>query len=206
MKPNAFAFALAVLLPLVCAASAPAREPGRTARVKVQLGGAGESVEVRRDAGGEYSFVLQTPEGPVSLSPDRFAARVHGEQTRRHWAMVLFNITTWGGVVWVALGLLGQLLFTGRMLVQWLASERSRRSVVPPVFWWLSLGGATMLMVYFVWRRDLVGFLGQSLGWFIYLRNLWMIHRSGAGEPPSVTQDPAPEPELGGGVREAGGS
>ena len=65
------------------------------------------------------------------------------------------------------------------MLIQWLASERERRSVVPVVFWWMSLGGATMLMVYFVWRKDIVGILGQSLGWFIYARNLSFIYRDG---------------------------
>ena len=82
------------------------------------------------------------------------------------------------------LGFLGQALFAGRMLVQWLVSERQRRSVVPTVFWWMSLGGASMLLVYFVWRRDIVGVVGQTTGWIIYLRNLWFIHRGGdAGAP-----------------------
>jgi lipid-A-disaccharide synthase-like uncharacterized protein len=67
----------------------------------------------------------------------------------------------------VGLGLLGQVLFTGRMLVQWLASEKQKRSVVPVAFWWMSLIGATMLLVYFTWRRDIVGVLGQATGWFI---------------------------------------
>ncbi|MEO1236901.1 MAG: lipid-A-disaccharide synthase N-terminal domain-containing protein [Planctomycetota bacterium] len=89
----------------------------------------------------------------------------------------MLNITTAAGVAWVALGLLGQVLFTARMLVQWLASERQQRSVVPPVFWWLSLVGATMLLVYFVWRKDIVGVLGQSTGWAIYARNLALIYK-----------------------------
>jgi lipid-A-disaccharide synthase-like uncharacterized protein len=63
------------------------------------------------------------------------------------------------------------------MLLQWLVSERSRRSVVPVGFWWLSLLGASMLLVYFVWRRDIVGVVGQSTGWIIYGRNLWLIYR-----------------------------
>jgi lipid-A-disaccharide synthase-like uncharacterized protein len=81
------------------------------------------------------------------------------------------------GYLWVGLGLLGQVLFTGRMIVQWLVSEKQKRSVVPPIFWWMSLIGSTMLMVYFLWRRDPIGLLGQSFGWFIYVRNLWMIYR-----------------------------
>ena len=61
------------------------------------------------------------------------------------------------------------------MLVQWLTSEKSKRSVVPVSFWWMSLVGATMLLVYFIWRRDIVGILGQATGWIIYIRNLVLI-------------------------------
>ncbi|HRC84950.1 MAG TPA: lipid-A-disaccharide synthase N-terminal domain-containing protein [Thermoanaerobaculia bacterium] len=85
------------------------------------------------------------------------------------------------GLAWVGLGLAGQLLFTGRMLLQWLASERERRSVVPVGFWWLSVAGSTLLVAYFLWRKDLVGVLGQGAGWVIYLRNLWLIYRSEGG-------------------------
>jgi lipid-A-disaccharide synthase-like uncharacterized protein len=46
-------------------------------------------------------------------------------------------------------------------------------------FWWMSLVGASMLLVYFIWRRDIVGILGQATGWFIYIRNLVLIHKSG---------------------------
>ena len=88
----------------------------------------------------------------------------------------LFNLTSWTGVFWVCIGLLGQILFTGRMLLQWLASEKQQRSIVPVSFWWLSLAGASMLIIYFTWRVDAVGILGQSTGWFIYIRNLWLIY------------------------------
>ncbi|MEM6911223.1 MAG: lipid-A-disaccharide synthase N-terminal domain-containing protein [Verrucomicrobiota bacterium] len=81
------------------------------------------------------------------------------------------------GLFWVGLGLLGQFLFTGRMIVQWLASEKQKRSVVPTAFWWMSLGGSSLLIIYFTWRVDIVGILGQSTGWFIYLRNLWFIYK-----------------------------
>ena len=77
---------------------------------------------------------------------------------------------------WVMLGLGGQLLFTARFLAQWIASERARRSVVPVAFWWLSIGGGVILLAYAVWRADPVFILGQSMGVFIYARNLWLIH------------------------------
>lgn len=78
---------------------------------------------------------------------------------------------------WLAFGFLAQGLFMGRMLVQWWASERARASVVPAAFWWLSIVGGTMLLVYF-WRRgDPVGVAGQLFGVVVYARNLWFIHR-----------------------------
>ncbi|MEM6974260.1 MAG: lipid-A-disaccharide synthase N-terminal domain-containing protein [Pseudomonadota bacterium] len=73
-------------------------------------------------------------------------------------------------------GLGGQFLFMSRFLVQWIASEREKRSVIPVAFWWLSIGGAGVLLAYAIWRADPVFILGQSLGFFIYARNLWLIH------------------------------
>ncbi|MCE9593041.1 MAG: lipid-A-disaccharide synthase N-terminal domain-containing protein [Planctomycetes bacterium] len=81
-------------------------------------------------------------------------------------------------MLWVTLGFAGQALFTGRMLLQWWASEKLKRSVVPESFWWASLVGGLMLLVYFVWRKDVVGVVGQSTGAFVYARNLVLIHRS----------------------------
>ncbi|MBU6301935.1 MAG: lipid-A-disaccharide synthase N-terminal domain-containing protein [Verrucomicrobia bacterium] len=73
------------------------------------------------------------------------------------------------------------------MLVQWIASEKARASVIPVEFWWLSLVGSTMIVIYFVWRVELVGILGQATGWFVYVRNLWFIHT--AGEAPKPKPD-----------------
>lgn len=78
--------------------------------------------------------------------------------------------------VWVIIGLGGQLLFTARFLVQWIASERVGRSIVPLAFWYFSLGGGIVLFTYAVYRRDPVFILGQSMGLTIYLRNLWLIY------------------------------
>ncbi|MBC7147212.1 MAG: lipid-A-disaccharide synthase N-terminal domain-containing protein [Thioclava marina] len=77
---------------------------------------------------------------------------------------------------WVIFGLLAQLMFTGRFIVQWIASERQRDSVVPLAFWYFSLAGGLMLFSYAVYRKDPVFILGQSLGVFIYSRNLWLIY------------------------------
>ena len=79
---------------------------------------------------------------------------------------------------WAYIGIIAQALFTARFVVQWLASEKSRRSVIPISFWWMSLIGSTMLLVYFIWRRDIVGIIGQATGWVIYIRNLVLIRRS----------------------------
>jgi lipid-A-disaccharide synthase-like uncharacterized protein len=87
----------------------------------------------------------------------------------------LFNITSWWSLAWIAIGLTGQLAFTGRTLIQWFISERKRESVVPVIFWWLSLVGGVMLFAYFAWRQDVVGVLGQSAGVVIYARNLRLI-------------------------------
>src|SRR5437868_4986667 len=78
---------------------------------------------------------------------------------------------------WVILGFMAQALFTMRFLVQWLASERAGKSVVPMAFWLFSIGGGLLLFVYALYRRDPVFILGQGLGVFIYLRNLQFILR-----------------------------
>ncbi len=79
---------------------------------------------------------------------------------------------------WFAFGLLAQLVFTARFLVQWIASEREGRSVVPVAFWILSLVGGLMTLVYGLERRDAIIILGQVLANFIYLRNLVLIGRA----------------------------
>lgn len=79
---------------------------------------------------------------------------------------------------WIAVGFAGQLLFTSRFLVQWLASERRRESVVPVAFWWLSLGGGMTLLTYALYRQDPVFIAGQGMGIFIYLRNLMLLSRT----------------------------
>ena len=93
-----------------------------------------------------------------------------------HWLMQLLLVDSWAGV-WLALfGLAAQAVFMSRMLVQWIVSERARRSIVPVPFWWLSLGGAAMMLVYGAMRQDIVIILAQLFGFTVYARNLWLIH------------------------------
>ncbi len=113
---------------------------------------------------------------PQIFSGDQFLEEIHARNASLPVLFRVLDITAWTGIFWVALGFLGQALFMGRMLVQWWASEKVKSAVVPPSFWWLSLVGSSMLMTYFIWRVEIVGFLGQSTGWLIYIRNLWFIY------------------------------
>ena len=78
---------------------------------------------------------------------------------------------------WVLLGIIAQALFTARFLVQWIASERAGHSVIPTVFWFLSIGGGLLLLVYALYRKDAVFIAGQAFGVFVYLRNLYFVLR-----------------------------
>jgi lipid-A-disaccharide synthase-like uncharacterized protein len=78
---------------------------------------------------------------------------------------------------WVLLGYAGQALFAMRFIVQWVASERVGRSVIPVAFWFFSIGGGVLLFVYALYIRDPVFIIGQGLGLFVYLRNLHFVFR-----------------------------
>jgi lipid-A-disaccharide synthase-like uncharacterized protein len=79
---------------------------------------------------------------------------------------------------WLAIGFIGQGIFTARFVVQWAASEKKRDSVVPVAFWWLSLFGGAVLLAYASYKQDKVFMVGQSLGVFIYLRNLMLVKKA----------------------------
>ncbi len=78
---------------------------------------------------------------------------------------------------WIIVGFIGQSLFFMRFFVQWLASEKAGRSVIPNAFWYFSLAGGVTLFVYALWRQDPVFILGQSTGLLIYARNLYFIRK-----------------------------
>ena len=77
--------------------------------------------------------------------------------------------------VWLIIGFTGQLFFTARFLVQWLTSERARRSIVPKAFWYFSIGGGITILCYAIHREDPVFIVGQASGLLIYLRNLYFL-------------------------------
>lgn len=160
--------------------------PGASALV---IDGGGRKLRAERvvDASGDerYHFVAEADDLPIGFiaAPEFWGhvQRIQGAGGRRHVLLTALNVSSWWGVGWVAFGFVGQLAFFGRMAVQWIASERAQRSVVPPVFWWLSLVGGMMLFTYFVWRKDPVGVMGQSAGVVIYTRNLALLRRERAG-------------------------
>lgn len=79
--------------------------------------------------------------------------------------------------IWLAIGFLGQGLFTMRFFVQWLASEKQKQSVMPNAFWYFSIGGGLILLTYAIKKMDPVFILGQGTGLIIYARNIYFIHR-----------------------------
>jgi lipid-A-disaccharide synthase-like uncharacterized protein len=79
--------------------------------------------------------------------------------------------------LWTLFGLAGQSLFMMRFIVQWIASERAKESVMPEMFWYFSLGGGLMVLVYAIHQQEPVFILGQLPGVFVYSRNLYFIHK-----------------------------
>lgn len=79
---------------------------------------------------------------------------------------------------WLILGLFGQTVFFMRFFVQWLATERAKKSTIPVSFWYFSILGGFITLIYAIYRKDPVFILGQSTGLFIYLRNLWFIRKN----------------------------
>lgn len=152
---------------------------------EVRIGDTRGVVEVTGDSPASQKFRLLTRDGfeSASLSRSEFEA-VFGASIatqvadgRENWLFRLLNITSWASLVWIAIGFGGQLMFSGRMFLQWLISERHKVSIITPAFWWFSLLGGICLFTYFVWRQDAVGVLGQSSGIVIYARNLRLISK-----------------------------
>jgi len=88
-------------------------------------------------------------------------------------------------LIWVGIGFLGQGLFFGRWIVQWVVSERKAESRVPVSFWYLSLIGGLITLAYAIYRRDPVFIAGQSIGAIVYIRNLILIART--SQPKNLT-------------------
>jgi lipid-A-disaccharide synthase-like uncharacterized protein len=86
---------------------------------------------------------------------------------------VFFTRLDW----WVILGFVAQGLFTMRFLVQWIASERAGHSVIPMAFWIFSICGGALILVYALYRKDVVFIVGQAFSFFVYSRNLYFVTR-----------------------------
>lgn len=87
---------------------------------------------------------------------------------------------------WLAFGLLGQAIFGGRFIIQWIASEKRGESHIPLVFWYLSIVGGLITTAYAIHKRDAVFIIGQASGLLVYIRNLMLIYarRNPAQDPP----------------------
>jgi lipid-A-disaccharide synthase-like uncharacterized protein len=94
--------------------------------------------------------------------------------------------------LWLAVGFLGQFLFSGRFIIQWIVSEKRRKSVTPVAFWYFSIAGGVILLAYAIHRRDKVFMVGQATGLIVYVRNLMLIVRARR----SGDADTAPTPST----------
>src|SRR6185295_15070406 len=92
--------------------------------------------------------------------------------------------------IWLAIGFLGQGLFFGRWVVQWIASERKAESKVPVAFWYMSLIGGLITLAYAIYRVDPVFIAGQSIGSIVYIRNLMLISRASQTKQPASPSPP----------------
>lgn len=86
------------------------------------------------------------------------------------------NVSSTLDLVWLTVGLLAQLMFSARFLIQWITSEKAGESIVPVAFWWFSIIGGVLLLAYGFYRGEPVIILGQAFGIVVYARNLWLIH------------------------------
>ncbi|MEO1193947.1 MAG: lipid-A-disaccharide synthase N-terminal domain-containing protein [Pseudomonadota bacterium] len=90
-------------------------------------------------------------------------------------------------IIWLIIGFTGQALFSARFIIQWIVSERAKKSLIPTAFWLFSIGGGSVMLIYAIYREDPVFICGQAGGLLIYARNLWFIikdAKSKEAEPP----------------------
>lgn len=109
-----------------------------------------------------------------------------------YWTLLTGKLSLWWqsmtplDVVWLGIGMLGQLMFTGRWFVQWIASERAKRSIVPETFWYFSFFGGLLVLAYGFYKIDPVIIIGQ-FGVFIYGRNLYFLWRQKQNAPGKIS-------------------
>jgi lipid-A-disaccharide synthase-like uncharacterized protein len=120
--------------------------------------------------------------------------------------MIMAKLAAWWSsvsvteLIWVTIGFVAQLMFSMRFLIQWIASERAKQSIVPETFWYFSVLGGALLFAYATYRLDPVFMLGQGMGLFIYLRNIQLIWKQKASAAKAggdvAEETPAPRNAL----------
>jgi lipid-A-disaccharide synthase-like uncharacterized protein len=171
--------------------------PGAVTTRFVMGGSKGELVMIPQPGGRVFQFYPEKGAPGLQMSEQQFRGVVGQDGADEAIRMLdqpvlrALNVTSWGGLIWLTIGFAGQLLFFGRMFVQWVASERSGQSHIPESFWWFSLVGGIMLFTYFAWRRDPVGVLGQTSGVVIYARNIRLIYKRRRREARAAASTPA---------------
>ncbi|MDD3019381.1 MAG: lipid-A-disaccharide synthase N-terminal domain-containing protein [Alphaproteobacteria bacterium] len=98
--------------------------------------------------------------------------------------------------IWLAIGFMGQAMFSARFLIQWLASEKVKKSIIPNLFWWFSIGGGSILLIYAIHRADPVFIVGQAAGLFIYVRNIYLIYKKQHPDHSALQPDHKPQTEA----------
>lgn len=101
---------------------------------------------------------------------------------------------SWHWDLWVLFGMVGQMVFGSRFVIQWIASERRKSSYIPPVFWWLSVIGGIITLTYAIHKHDPVFTIAQSIGLLVYVRNLMLIYSHRSQAEPHADERPAPPP------------
>lgn len=153
---------------------------------RVNMGGVKGELEIHPEPEGAYSFRFLYRDGrasPRTWTAAEFKADFGAEAfdtvtaNAGNTVFRALNVSNWWGLAWVVVGFAGQAAFFGRMALQWVVSEKERRSVVPASFWYLSLLGGVLLFAYFAWRQDIVGVIGQTSGVVIYARNIRLISK-----------------------------
>ena len=102
--------------------------------------------------------------------------------------LAYFKIHDTADLIWLGLGVVAQLMFSLRFIIQWLVSEKQKRSVIPAAFWWFSVIGGIMLLAYGIPRGEPIIMLGQGLGIVVYIRNLMLLHQGRKTDLPSETK------------------
>jgi lipid-A-disaccharide synthase-like uncharacterized protein len=161
-------------------------------RADIKLTEPRDQVYLQRDSAGRLQYFIWHSSGSAEkIDADQLADRLYSAGSQSG-ILASLGASSTAVLFWLGIGLFGQILFTGRMIVQYVASQRKGTSVVPPMFWWMSLVGSLLLLAYFLWRRDPIGLLGQAFGSFVYLRNIiWILegHRVPARVAVETAQD-----------------